>query len=192
LRLKKHFNMTTHKPLVIHPKDYSTTFLKRIYDPLEKLTLVTGGFTKSGINRVIGEHSRVFLLGHGSPAGLMSVGQFRVDSPYVIDDTHANLFSVQSDNLYIWCNADLYVKRHGLRGVYSGMFISEVSEAVACGLKGISQRQVTESNNCFGDIMGECIHMNKTEMYDTLMKSYERLARVNPVARYNHDRLYLS
>jgi hypothetical protein len=42
----------------------------------------------------------------------------------------------ENDNklVFIWCNADQFMKRHQLRGFYSGMFISEVQEALMYGI----------------------------------------------------------
>jgi len=37
------------KTLVIHPKDDSTDFLSAIYNKLEDVTLVTGGWTQAQI-----------------------------------------------------------------------------------------------------------------------------------------------
>ena len=64
------------KTLIIHPKDSTTTFLKHIYAPILDKTIVTVGIDKSELRELIYNHDRVIMLGHGSPWGLMSVGQF--------------------------------------------------------------------------------------------------------------------
>ena len=69
------------------------------------------------------------MLGHGSPYGLLNAGQFPDAGSYIIDDSMVSLLKNKTNSLFVWCTADLFVRRHGLSGLYSGMFISEVGEA---------------------------------------------------------------
>jgi len=64
------------KDLIIHPDDPTTTFLSQIYAQLTNKTVIRGGISKSEIPKLIESHDRVLLLGHGSPYGLLSQGQF--------------------------------------------------------------------------------------------------------------------
>ena len=94
--------------------------------------------------------------------------------------------------IFIWCNADQFVTKHNLKGLYSGMFISEVSEAYYCGLPGTPQSVVDTSNDSFARWMGENANMALNEIYHNTMDNYEVLAMDNPVADYNAQRLYLA
>lgn len=67
------------KTLVIHPKDKSTDFLKPIYHG-RNWTVITGG-TKQEVRDAIDEHDHIIMLGHGTPQGLLAVGQFK-KKPY--------------------------------------------------------------------------------------------------------------
>ena len=69
-----------NKILIIHPDDRSTDFLKPIYANVENPTLITGGCTKTQIKELIESHDQVIMLGHGSPGGLFSMGQFDDDT----------------------------------------------------------------------------------------------------------------
>jgi hypothetical protein len=80
----------------------------------------------------------------------------------------------------------------GLKGFYSGMFISEVGEALYCGLPGTQQDEVDESNYGFVNIIGKYINEDKNVIYENVMKEYGIIAEENPVALYNHNRLYKS
>lgn len=64
------------KKLVIHPKDRSTDFLKPIYYGRNDTTVITGGCTKKDVNDAIDKHDHIIMLGHGTPQGLLAMGQF--------------------------------------------------------------------------------------------------------------------
>lgn len=80
--------------LIIHPKDTTTKFLKPIYAPLINKTIVTGGLNKSELRKLIETHDRVIILGHGTPNGLLAVGQFPNSGNYIVD------YSMVLDLLY--------------------------------------------------------------------------------------------
>jgi len=176
--------------LIIHPKDDSTTFLDVIYKDMKDITLITGGVSKSDVVQLIIEHERVMMMGHGSPGGLFAMGQFKTYAPYIIDYTIVPYLNKKHDNVFIWCNADKFVTYYGLEGFYSGMFISEVVEATYCGLPGMSQDIVDESNFGFCELVSKYINENKFSIYENVKKEYGLLAENNPVALYNHKRLY--
>ena len=66
------------KTLIVHPKDDSTFFLDIVYKNIPNKTIITGGITKTELKELIKSHDRVMMMGHGSPGGLFSVGQFKV------------------------------------------------------------------------------------------------------------------
>ena len=71
------------------------------------------------------------------------------------------------------------------------MFISEVGEAIYCGLPGTTQDIVTESNDTFARIVGEVINEPVNIIHNHVKMHYGVLTENNPVAVYNHKRLYL-
>lgn len=184
------------KTLVIHPNDRSTDFLTPIYMNLksfpdfEDVTIIRGGMIKSEVDRAILEHDRIMMMGHGSPQGLFSIGQFGAQG-FIINYSTVPLLK-DKECIFIWCNADQFVKTHNLKGLYSGMFISEVSEANYCGLPGTPQDIVDESNDVFAKELGLVAERSLSEMYECIKNSYGILAEDNPVAKYNHNRLYLN
>jgi hypothetical protein len=182
------------KTLVIHPKDRTTDFLKPIYENIPNATVLTEGL-KSDVIKLIKEHDRIMMMGHGSPWGLFGVGRFREGSYYssfIIDNDTVHALIPKKQNVFIWCNADKFVNRHALKGFYSGMFISEVGEATYCGLPDTSQSIVDESNNQFATIVGNLIDKPLYEAYKDIKQQYKVLAEGNPVAQYNYERLYLN
>ena len=180
------------KTLVIHPSDSSTVFLTGIYEniPEEDKTVITGGINEEQLVELIKTHDRVMMMGHGSPHGLFNVGKFKIPEMYVIDKRHVPLLSEKEDNVFIWCNADMFVNFYNLKGFYTGMFISETGEAAYCGLPGTSQDIVDESNYGFTNIIKKFVNEGKEVTYENVKKEYGVLAEENPVAFYNFLRLY--
>jgi hypothetical protein len=177
------------KVLIIHPEDRSTDFLKPIYEKIPYKTVITSGVTPDVIIKEIENHDRIFMMGHGCPMGLFSIGLFPKSYGLVIGKNHISLLE-KKECVFIWCNADKFVEDYNLKGFYSGMFISEVGEARYCGFPDTRQNEVTESNNTFANILGG--HSNRTleNMFKETRKEYEKLTYTSNVAKYNHDRLY--
>ncbi len=180
------------KTLIIHPKDPTTTFLSRIYANLKDKTVIKGGVSKSEIRDLIEVHDRVLLLGHGSPYGLLSRGQFFEAGLYIVDVSMLSGLKEKSNCMFIWCYADQFVQNHGLSGFCTGMFISENGEADYWGFKDIDQGLIKQSNQRFASIVSNYIDEPIEFLYDKLLMEYEFLAKTNPIARFNLQRLSLA
>ncbi len=180
------------KVLVIHPDDRSTDFLKPIYENIPNKLVIRSDYTYDEIQQLIGDFDRIFMLGHGSPHGLFSMGQFKAFNGYIIDKNMVSSLENKPECVYIWCNADMFMNQNPtLKGFYSGMFISEVGEANYMGLFGMDQEIVNQSNNGFSEILGKFSNEPTTEIYTKVREEYGVIASENPVAMYNHRRLYL-
>ena len=179
--------------LIIHPADTSTDFLKPIYANITDATILNSGVGKGQVAKLISEHDRIIMMGHGSPSGLFSCAKFGDNdySGFVIDYKMVPLLR-DKECIAIWCNADKFMNQHELNGFYSGMFISEVGEAKYCGLPDTILETVTVSNNYFAQIVGEVINEPLSVIYEHVMDNYGLLLGLNSVASYNYDRLYLA
>jgi hypothetical protein len=180
------------KNLIVHPEDPTTTFLSPIYANLKNKTVVKGGVSKSELRELIESHDRVLMLGHGSPWGLLNAGQFPEVDLFIIDDSMVSLLKNRTNSVFIWCNADQFVQRHGLSGFYSGMFISEISEADFYGFDDVDLNMIDQSNDRFASIVSKYLNEPMESLYQKLLIEYGFLARTNPIARFNLDRLYLT
>lgn len=266
------------RTLVIHPKDKTTDFLKPIYHG-RGYTVITGGCTKDDVAKAIDEHDHIIMMGHGTPQGLLAVGQFNgkpkpvatakpsmkpseairsgkqlvtsqdvkdfytpseakglldvsdfelpddeddwfqdrkvggrygsygstygstygnaysgtytsLTTGYVIDDSNADQLRGKRVTA-IWCNADQYMEWNNLSGFYTGMFVSDTSEARMIGTSDTEQWQVDESNYAFSAAMRGLIDTkNPHEVLKNLRRSYSKLAKRNAVAKYNMLRLF--
>jgi hypothetical protein len=178
--------------LVVHPKDTTTDFLKPIYAPIKDKTVITGGITKIELRELIKSHHRVIMLGHGTPNGLMAVGQFYTTDFYIIDESMVDLLSKKKENIYIWCHASDFMLMNQLFGFGSGMFISEVEEAFYYDFWDVPQNLINESNNQFASITSQYINYPLNDLYENVIHEYGKLAKTNPIAQFNLEKLYFS
>lgn len=96
----------------------------------------------------------------------------------------------KKDSIYIWCNADFFLWLHNLNGLCCGMYLSDVQECHRYGFLDCDLDLITESNNVFASIMARHIHEQNDELYRNLVDEYGLLAKRNPIAKFNHERLY--
>jgi len=116
------------------------------------------------------------MMGHGYPGGLFFTA---------INSSMVYLLR-QKDCVCIWCNADQFVEKYGLRGFYTGMFISEVGEAYGRGIKAL-QDEVTYSNVLFAMELNKVI--DEPNVHSLIKESYKGVFE-NDVIRFNNERLY--
>lgn len=181
------------KTLIIHPDDRSTDFLRAVYAGLDNLTVITGGISVEEVHEMIVAHDRVIMLGHGTPNGLLSMGNFTstASSFFVVDERIAKELAKKDNNIYIWCYASDFVKSHGLKGFCSGMFISEVLEAEIMGVHNQTQEAVDAQCKYFCDLVGAVADKQATDIFDHVSNEYGKWVGKCPITKYNHERLYV-
>ena len=120
--------------IVIHPKDKTTAMLSALYDGLEAQIVDDSRSTKAiaYLLHHVSTQERIMLLGHGCDKGLF----FRADDSrdefdkIIVGHSHAFHLRRHGGNIVaVWCNADRFARAEGLHGLFSGMIISEMSEA---------------------------------------------------------------
>ncbi len=122
--------------LVLHPEDATTAMLSKLYEGTgaEVITQFgTNAEIKSALNH-LSRSRRLMMLGHGTPSGLIgknAKGEMRL----VVNHSHAYYLRKHGANIVaVWCYADLFARREGLHGLFSGMIISEMEEAEMLGV----------------------------------------------------------
>jgi hypothetical protein len=168
--------------------DPSTDFLSPIYENLSIKTVLREPVTVGAMNTLIASHDRVVMLGHGSPDGLFSMD---FGNGYIIGDENAGALAGKTNSLFIWCHASDFVRNHGLGGVTSGMFISEVEEGLMCGIpeRYCTQAAINHSNRLFVRLIAEVMHVDQREMLKHVLKGYNCDC---PIVDYNRKRLHLA
>jgi len=131
------------------------------------------------------------MLGHGAPYGLANPRMFPDAGMFIVDGSMESLLRERSGNIFIWCHADKFLTRYRLSGLCCGMFISEKGEADLYGFDYSDTRLIDQSNEKFSSILSRYINEPLDTMYRSLLYEYKLVARVNPIARFNLERLYL-
>lgn len=177
------------KTLIIHPEDESTAFVKDVYKDMPYDTLIEKDLTKGQIIDQIVSHDKIIMIGHGGPEGMFAIGKFPATWGYVIDESFVPYFKDKKECLYLWCNADKFVRKHKLKGFYSGMFISELSETYFCGVNA-NDEQMDEANKFFCQTFQTYLTEDMRNAYEKVKISYDLKAKSNPIIDYNSKRIY--
>lgn len=134
--------------LVIHPTDPTTEVLKALYDKESAVTVVNQSLNNGMIRHLLHylpKSERLMLLGHGSPNGLFSrhieSGEF---DRIIVGHPHAYYLRGRVNIIAIFCNADKFAQKEGLHGLYSGMIVSEMEEAIEYGISTSAEEIATE------------------------------------------------
>lgn len=164
------------KTLVIHPKDSTTDFLSEIYSNKD-WTVINTNPSKKSLKELIKKHDRIVMLGHGTEEGLIGFKRFVIDSTWVY-------LLREKVCVYIWCNADVFVKKYNLKGFYTGMIISEYEEAIMCCVP-TNLQWLLESNKDFALAIKNSI--DEENMLEKAKLLYEGNSSV---VEFNRNNLY--
>lgn len=172
--------------IVVHPDDPSTKMLGMLYEGIEGVTLFDSWRQRKEILEAVAAAPReepVLLLGHGCPKGL-----YDLQNGYlVIRPDDADLLKDRPNLVGIWCYASSYAYRYGLKGFFSGMFISEPQEALANGVTASAREiygKACDFSRRFGDLLreGKPLAEIAAELTDPRHRDSE-------LTRFNYDRL---
>lgn len=179
------------KILVLHPRDESTDFLVSSYrDAVKKdgdcwTVIRSTDISKKRLKEAIKRHDVIIMMGHGSEHGL-----FAGENRMLIDSTLVYLLR-EKLCCGIWCNADEFFKKYQLRGLFTGMIISEDLEAnlycVNCTLE-----EIEESNSRFAFALSKSFkyfYQIDNELLRDMVNAYYR-SEVNPVIMFNESKVY--
>jgi hypothetical protein len=167
------------KTLVIHPEDNTTDFLKVIYQDRD-WTVITDNISKSKLKKSIREHDRIIMLGHGTECGLIGY-----NDNSLINSSWVWLLR-EKETVCIWCNADVFVEKYGLKGLYTGMIVSDWIEANMFCIDS-SYAEIEESNKLFAEAVRQGIDDESSD--SVIKKLYEGNTHV---IEFNRDNIYKS
>lgn len=140
--------------LIIHPEDSTTRMLTELYRGKE-FQLLNAQASSVEIRRQLyhsAPRQRILLLGHGCPQGLYSRQHEDSDSfdRLIVNHHHAYALRRHGANLIgIWCHAHQFARRERLHGLFSGMIISELSEAEEHGIPTTPEELAQENIRLF-------------------------------------------
>jgi hypothetical protein len=174
-------NYCTSDTLVLHPHDPTTDFLRAIYEDKGWDVINEPLIRPEQVTRLIKKHDRVVMLGHGTPEGLF--GGFG----FLIEENQVPALKAKTV-IAIWCHANQFVEKHGLKGFYSGMFISELPEAWLYGIGNTDEQAIEFSNDLFAVTLGK--YVDSDNLLDRVKAEY--FSEHDPVIRFNHKRLFFN
>lgn len=134
---------------------------------------------------------RIMLLGHGSDKGLF----WREDDSkegfdrIVVGHAHAYHLRRHGSNIVaVFCHADLFAKAEGLHGLFTGMIVSEMSEAKEYGID-ITQEELDRENLLFANRLRALLdeHIPPSDI-PKRMKEMDT-ART-PLTKFNYSNIY--
>ena len=168
------------KTLLIHAEDATTDFLSTIYDGKD-WTVVKKNIGKSKLKALIKEHDIIMMMGHGTEKGLVDS-----DFNFLIDGQYVYLLR-EKTCIGIWCNADQFFKKHGLKGLATGMIISDYMEANLYCVD-TTYSEIDDSNFKFAQAIKHSLILEDLELTkDKIQETYEVK---DGVTEFNQKNIY--
>ena len=171
--------------IVVHPYDPSTVMLGKVYEGLDNVTLFDSWKQRKQILEAIAAaplEEPILLLGHGCPNGL-----YDLRYGLVLNDNDAELLKNRPNLVGIWCYASSYAEAHGLKGFYSGMFISEGREANYLGVNATEEEANTQAWD-FSRRLGDLLRAGKP-MEEVAKELMDPKYITSELTHYNYTRL---
>lgn len=124
--------------IVIHPKDRTTQMLERLYEGIscQKLDATLSKNQLRSLLYSVPYSEPIMLLGHGCGDGLFTRDDDTMDEfTKLIDHSFSYILKKHSGRIFaVFCHAKDFAEKEHLHGLYSGMIISEMSEAELYGI----------------------------------------------------------
>lgn len=173
---------------VIHATDPTTQVLSLLYQQREDMKmLITERNTSSDVQRAIRADDVVMMLGHGNEYGLFSKpdknGDYR---RFLITDRHVQFLRDKSC-IGIWCYANKFAEKYKLHGLFSGMIISELQEAIDLGVPA-TKEEIDKEMEKFTIRLKDCIETYGLEKTPLRMKELDDVQ--SALTKFNYDKLY--
>ena len=171
---------------VIHANDPTTRFLSQLYELREDVSLrITETSTNGAVRRAICTDNVIMMLGHGNQYGLFSVpnrnGKY---NRFLITDKHVQ-FLRDKICIGIWCHADMFAERYGLHGLFSGMIISELQEAVEYNITA-TKEEIDMEMEKFSVRLRYCIERYGLEEIPIRIKTLDEVRSELTMFNYNN------
>lgn len=173
---------------VIHATDPTTQVLSLLYQQREDVRmLITERNTSSEVQRAIRSDDVVMMLGHGNEYGLFSKpeknGEYR---RFLITDRHVQ-FLRDKLCIGIWCYANKFAEKYRLHGLFSGMIISELQEAIDLGVPA-TKEEIDREMEKFTIRLNNCMNTYGLKQTPLRMKDLDDVQ--SALTKFNYSNLY--
>ena len=155
------------KTLVFHPIDATTDFLSNVYKNKD-YTIIRHIPSKSKIKKLIKEHDRIILLGHGTERGLLYNYIPHFYNHSIIGSEYVYLLR-EKNCIGIFCYASEFFEQYKLKGFATGMFISDIDEAYSFNVN-TNKDELNESNILLANAINK--YIDSDNMYQDVINMY--------------------
>ena len=174
--------------IVIHTNDPTTKVLSQLYELRKDISgCITEKNTNSEVKDAIRNADRVMMLGHGNKYGLFSIPDKKGIYRRLIVNSDYAQFLRDKECIGIWCYANEFAMHYGLHGLFSGMIISELHEAVENNIPATKDEIYYEMEK-FVIRLRDCIA--KYGLKETPARMKELDDAKSALTEFNYSRLY--
>ena len=173
---------------VIHATDPTTQVLSLLYQQREDVKLcITERNTSSDVQRAIRADDVIMMLGHGNEYGLFSKPDKNGDYRRFLIADRLVQFLRDKTCIGIWCYANKFAEKYKLHGLFSGMIISELQEAIDLGVPTTKDKIDTEMEK-FTIRLKDCMETYGVEQTPIRMKELDDVQF--PLTTFYYGNLY--
>lgn len=173
---------------VIHANDPTTQILTILYQQREDVRmLITERNTSSDVPRAIRADDVIMMLGHGNEYGLFSKPDKKGDyRRFLITDRHVQ-FLRDKTCIGIWCYANKFAEKYRLHGLFSGMIISELQEAIDLRIPA-TKEEIDREMEKFTIRLSNCMNTYGLKQTPLRMKDLDDVQ--SALTKFNYSNLY--
>lgn len=160
--------------IVIHPNDKTTSFLRQIYAGKRNVTLIDETWNSRNIREAIGsspKEEEIMMLGHGCDDGLFAPYGAKQFARKIVDGKLAYLLK-EHTCIGIWCYANEFAKKYDLKGLFTGMVVSDVEEAYNNCLD-ITGENITMCNEQYASDLEYCMRRYSLDLVPKMMQELQ-------------------
>ncbi|MBR4365786.1 MAG: hypothetical protein IKP43_03280 [Bacteroidaceae bacterium] len=173
--------------LIIHANDPTTSFLSALYAERNDICgRIDEHNTNGEVIHAMKGADRIMMLGHGCKDGLFGLADKNGMYRPLVYNRHVE-FLRRKECIGIWCHADEFATRYHLDGLFSGMIISELSEAKDCEIETTAE-EVERENKKFAERLRDCINSYPLPQVPAKMAELDDVH--SPLTEFNYSRLY--
>lgn len=179
--------------LVIHPTDRTTEMLSILYEGLGTRVIESYSSNKEmgHLLHHTSQSERIMLLGHGSNKGLYFRMNDEEEDFYGIIVGHPQAYYLRKHCggiIGIWCHAMDFAKKEGLHGLFSGMIISEMSEAEEYGV--VTDKDSMDKTNRLMFTQLRRLLDNGTPLHEIPERLKALDTTQSDLSRFNYEKFY--
>ena len=174
--------------IIIHANDPTTKVLSHLYEQRQDISVrITETSTNGDIQRAIRGDDTIMMLGHGNQYGLFSKpsknGEYK---RFLITDRHVQ-FLRDKTCIGIWCHANKFAEQYGLHGLFSGMIISELQEAIEYDIQ-TTKEEIDAEMEKFVRRLNDCI--DRFGLAETYIRMRDLDDVKSELTIFNYNNLY--